>query len=166
MRKKSHPLATILVGLLLIQTASRAEVICEKVRPLKPVRCVRGKLIDPTGGPVSGATVKVVKDGRDLAIVNTSGDGTFVFGELKSGSYELNAQADGLVPFRSPILVANPAKQCKRGLFIMLVLSYPDNCGSYVVGMRRIGLPKTQTEPPPNIQTDRLPSPSGLLLSY
>jgi hypothetical protein len=142
MKKKCHPIATILAGLLLIQTASGAEVICEKERPLKPVRCVCGKLIDPAGGPVSGATVRVVKDGKDLAIVNTSGDGTFIFGELKYGRYELNAQADGLRQFRSSIVVANPAKQCERGLLIMLEVGYPDNCGSYVVGMRRIGTPK------------------------
>jgi hypothetical protein len=134
MKKRRHPYATILVGLLLLQTASRAEVICGKVRPLKPVRCVSGKLIDPAGGPVSGATVTVIKDGIDLATKETD--------ELKSGSYELSAHILGLLPFRSPILVANPAKKCKRGLFIVLALAYPDNCGSYVVGMRRIGLPK------------------------
>lgn len=141
MRKKGHPIATTLVGLLLIQTASRAEVICEKVRPLKPVRCVCGELIDQSGGPVSGATVKVVKGGTGLASVKTAADGKFMFGELKSGSYELSAQLDGFLPFRAPIVVASPAKQCKRGLLIMLVLPYPDNCGSYVVGMRRSGLP-------------------------
>jgi hypothetical protein len=141
-KKKHHPLATILVGLLLIQTASRAEVICGKVRPIKPVRCVCGKLIDPTGGPVSGATVTVIKDGIELATKETDDRGNFIFDELKSGSYELSAHLVGLLPFRSPIVVANAAKKCKRGLLIVLVLSYPDNCGSYVVGMRRIGLPK------------------------
>jgi hypothetical protein len=142
MKKKRHPLATTLVGLLLIHTPSRAEVICGKVRPLKPVRCVCGKLIDPTGGPVSGAKVTVIKDGIDLATKETDDHGNFIFDELKSGRYELSAHLPGLLPFRSPIVVAIPAKECKRGLVIMLVLSYPDNCGSYVVGMRRIGLQK------------------------
>ncbi len=117
-------------------------MICAKVRPLKPVRCVCGKLIDPTGGPVSGVTVTVIKDGIDLATKETDDHGNFIFDELKSGSYELSAHQLGFLPFRSPIVVANPAKRCKRGLFIMLVLSYPDNCGSYVYGMGRIGLPK------------------------
>ena len=128
--------------LFLVQT-SRAEVICGKVRALKPVRCVCGKLIDPTGGPLSGATLKVIKDGIDLATVETDGTGNFIFGELKSGTYELSARRDHLLPFRSKIVLANPAKQCKRGLVIMLVLPYPDNCGSYVVGMRKMDLPKT-----------------------
>jgi hypothetical protein len=130
MKKKRHLYATVLVGFLLIQTASRAEVICAKVRPLKPVRCVCGKLIDPTGGPVSGATVTVIKDGIDRATKETDDHGNFVFDELKSGSYELSAQQPGLLPFRSPIVVSNPAKECKRGLIIVLVLAYPDNCGS------------------------------------
>ena len=134
MKKKRHLLATIAAGLLLLPVGtSRAEVICGKARPLKPVRCVCGKLIDLSGEPVSGATVKVVKDGTDLATVKTAGDGEFIFGELKSGSYELNAHVEGLIPFRSPIVVANPAKKCRRGLVIVLVLLYPDNCGSYVM---------------------------------
>jgi hypothetical protein len=128
--------------ILTVALPARAQVICDKVRPLKPVRCVCGKLTDPTGGPVVGAAVKVVKDGKEVAATTTDEDGSFVFGELKSGSYELNAHLDGLVPFRSPIVVANPAKHCRRGLLIMLVTSYPDNCGSFVAGRKRIRLPK------------------------
>ena len=77
--------------------------------------------------------MKVVKDGTDLAAAKTTGDGTFIFGELKSGSYELNVQAGGVEPFRSPIVVTNPAKKCRRGLVIVLEFFYPDNCGSYVM---------------------------------
>jgi hypothetical protein len=143
MKNKQRLLATMLAGLLLIQTDSRAEVICEKVRPLKPVRCICGELIGPDGGPISGAMVKVVKDGTDIAIVKTGADGKFMLGELKSGNYELDADFDGLLPFRSPVVLANPEKRCNRGLFIALVLSYPDNCGSRVIGMKRMGLPKT-----------------------
>jgi hypothetical protein len=52
MKNQRYSLAAMLVALLLIliQTASRAEVICEKVRPLKPVRCICGELIAPDGG--------------------------------------------------------------------------------------------------------------------
>ncbi len=143
MKNKRHLLAAILVGLILIQTDSRAEVVCEKERPLKPVRCVCGQLIDPVGGPVSGVTVKVTKGGTDVATKETDSHGNFIFDEMKPGSYELSAHLDGFRQFRSPIVVANPAKQCKRGLLIMLALPYPDNCGSYVVGMKRIGFPRT-----------------------
>jgi hypothetical protein len=133
MRRKCHLSSSIVAGLLLSLVTSKAEVICGKVRPLKQVRCVCGRLIDPSGGPVSGATVKVAKDGIDLATAKTAADGTFSFGELKSGGYELIARTDGFVPFRSPIVVKNPAKKCGRGLVIVLVLFYPDNCGSYVM---------------------------------
>ncbi len=118
-------------------------MVCEKVRPLKPVRCVCGELIGPDGGPISGATVKVVKDRTDIATAKTGADGKFLLSdELKSGNYELVAVSDGLLPFRSPIVLANPEKQCKRGLLIALALPYPDNCGSRVIGMRRMGLQK------------------------
>lgn len=127
--------------LFVIQTTSRGEVICDKVRPDKPVRCVCGKLTDPTGGTVSDATVTVIKDGINVATVKTGADGNFTFGELKSGSYGLSARAEYLVPFQSPIVVVNPTKQCKRGLLIMLVTSYPDNCGSRVV--KRIAMPRS-----------------------
>lgn len=85
---------------------------------------------------------KVIKDGVDIATVETDGTGNFVFGELKPGTYELSAHVDGLLPFRSKVLVDNPTKQCKRGLIIQLVPSYPDNCGSFVVGLKRLNLPK------------------------
>lgn len=128
--------------ILTVASLARAEVICDKVRPLKPVRCVCGKLTDSTGGPVSGATVKVVEDEVDVAIMKTDNDGSFIFGDLKSGNYELDARLDGFEPFRSPIVVANPTKQCRRGLLIQLELRYPDNCGSFVAGMMRMRLPK------------------------
>jgi Carboxypeptidase regulatory-like domain len=138
----SVSVAMILAGLLLVPTASRSEVVCEKVRPLKPVRCICGKLIDLADDPVSGVTVTVIKDGRNLATKETDADGNFIFDGMRPGRYELGARPDGFLPFRFPIVVANPEKQCKRGLLIKLELSYPDNCGSRVVGMRRIGPPK------------------------
>lgn len=122
----------IVAGLLHLAGTSRAEVICGKVRAFKPARCVCGKVIDPSGGPVSGVTVKVAKDGN-LAAVRTADDGTFILDQLKPGGYELSASLGGLVPFRSRIVVANPAKRGRRGLVIMLVSSYPDNCGNCVM---------------------------------
>jgi hypothetical protein len=134
MKQKRRLFATIIAGILLLLAGTcRAEVICGKVPPLKPVRCVCGKLIDQSGGPVSGATVKIIKDKADLATVKTGVDGKFFFGELKAGSYELEANFDGFKTFRSPIVLVGPAKKCKRGLIIVLVLYYPDNCGSYVM---------------------------------
>ena len=132
-------IVTAVAGLLiLLAGTSKAEVICGKERPLKPVRCIRGKVIGPAGGPVSNVLVKVIQNGTDLATVKTAGDGHYLFGELKPGSYELAAQVDGLLPFRSRIVLANPAKKCRRELVIVLVTAYPDNCGSYVMKPKRL----------------------------
>jgi len=134
MKTKRAFFAATVAGLFLLPVGtSTAEVICGKARPIKPLHCVCGKLIDQTGEPLAGTSVKVVKDGTDLATIETGSDGAFIFGELKPGSYELTANFDGLKPFRSPIVVANPTRKCKRGLTIVLVLTYPDNCGSYVM---------------------------------
>ncbi|SPE40148.1 exported hypothetical protein [Candidatus Sulfopaludibacter sp. SbA3] len=134
MKTKRAFFAATVAGLFLLPVGtSTAEVICGKSRPIKPVHSVCGKLIDPAGGPLAGTRVKVSKDGTDLATIQTGSDGVFIFGELKPGSYELTASFDGLKPFRSSIVVTNPAKKCKRGLTIVLALTYPDNCGSYVM---------------------------------
>lgn len=93
-----------------------------------------GKIIDQSGAPVSDATVTVMKDGKILETVKTAGDGKFIFVGLKSGSYELSAKADRIFKaFQSPIVVARPAKKCRHGLVIVLVVGGLENCGSYVM---------------------------------
>jgi len=123
----------ITAGILVLSGTSWAEVICGKEHPLKPVRCVCGKLVDQSGGPVSGALVTLNQNGTPFARVNTDADGKFLFRELKPGRYELAAGFDGFRPFQSPIVVTKPVNQCRRELVIMMVLPYPDNCGSYVM---------------------------------
>jgi Carboxypeptidase regulatory-like domain len=76
--------------------------------------------------------VSVVQNGKDVATLKTAVDGKFQFPELKSGRYELAAHFDGFRSFRAPITVKNASKQCRREVVIVLVLGYPDNCGSYV----------------------------------
>ncbi|HEX5430819.1 MAG TPA: carboxypeptidase-like regulatory domain-containing protein [Bryobacteraceae bacterium] len=134
--KKKCNLTAMLVAEFLLLTAGplSAEVICKAEPPLKPVRCVCGKLVDQSGVPVSGATVKVIQNGKVLEIVKTGGDGKFNFAGLKSGSYELNAQADKIFrEFRSQIVVSRPSRKCKHRLVIVLVLGGLENCGSYVM---------------------------------
>jgi hypothetical protein len=134
MKRKRNLYALITAGFLFLRIETLwAQVSCNKEPPLKPVRCVCGELIDQSGAPVSAATVKVIKDGKDIQTMRTAADGKFVFAGLKSGSYELNARADGLTIFRSPIVVENPTKKCTHRLVIVLVTGYPDNCGSYVM---------------------------------
>jgi hypothetical protein len=123
----------ISITLLILPAPSWAEVICGKVRPLKPVRCVCGKLLDQSGGPVSGALITLNQNGAPFTTASTDADGKFLFRELKPGSYELAAGLDGFLPFRSRIVVTKPVNTCRRELVIMMVLPYPDNCGSYVI---------------------------------
>jgi hypothetical protein len=132
MRTRRGSIVAILSGLLvLLPETSRAEVICGKERPLKPVHCVCGKLIDQTGGPVSGALVRLNREGVEFATVSTDAEGKFLFRDLRSDKYELAAHFDGFEQFRSPIVLTKPAKKCRQEIIVM-VLPYPDNCGSYV----------------------------------
>lgn len=117
MTKKRHLFAIITVGFLFPIGASNAEVLCDQERPLKPVKCVCGKLIDQSGAPVSGA--KIQPETAPSPLVNCS--------------YELRAHAESFEPFQSPSVVANPKKKCRHKLVILLMLPYPDNCGSYVM---------------------------------
>jgi Carboxypeptidase regulatory-like domain len=134
MRTRLGLIVAILAGLLvLLPETSQAEVICGKERPLKPIRCVCGKLIDQTGRPFPGVLVRVIRDGAEVATGRTDADGKFLFRGLKSGKFELTADFAGFEPFRSPIVLTKPAKKCRHELVIMMVLTYPDNCGSYVV---------------------------------
>lgn len=133
---KTHkPLLLAMVPLLLLLQTEvlRAEVVCREVRPLKPVHCLSGKLIDPSGAPISGALLKVNQGGAEIAAVTSGTDGNFLFPGLKAGHYDLAADFDGLRPFRSAIVVKKPSKHCGHHLVIVLELSYPDNCGSYVM---------------------------------
>ena len=130
MRNKDNLVATIVVGLLVGAGFLPAEVICEPKRPLKPVRCVCGEMTDQTGGPAADITVKITRDLEVIATTKTSRDGKFTFGELPAGKYELSAE--GFEPIRTPIVVVRPTNKCSHGMRIVLVLSYPDNCGSYV----------------------------------
>ncbi|MBZ5677847.1 MAG: carboxypeptidase-like regulatory domain-containing protein [Acidobacteriia bacterium] len=125
-------LAAMLAGILLPAHQLSAEVICGKKLRLKPLRCVCGRLTDTTGGPVPGVVVRVLKNGAEVASVQSDQDGNFVFDELKPGNYELNAQPDGYLVFRTQIVVAKPEKRCRRRLAILLEVR-GENCGSLVM---------------------------------
>ncbi len=134
MRTRREVIKTILTGILvLLSGSSRAEVICGKEHPLQPVRCACGKLIDQSGAAVSGAVVLLNRNGAEFATVRTEADGKFLFHDVKAGKYELTVHFDGFRPFQSPIAVKTPVNKCERELVIVMVLPYPDNCGSYVM---------------------------------
>lgn len=121
--------AAMAAGLLLAAGALRAEVTCEAPR-LKPLRCVCGTIIDQVGEVVPRADVTILRDGTEIATVETGIDGKFKFGELKAGNYDLQAQATGFRLFSFPIVVENPDKKCKRPLEIILLASGLEICTS------------------------------------
>jgi len=133
MKRKRLLLAAILAGILLPAHQLRAEVTCPRQLRLKPVRCVCGRLTDPTGGPVSGVVVRVLKSGAEVANVESDGDGNFIFDGLEPGNYELFTQSDPYRIFRTPIVVAKPEKKCRRRLAIFLDVGGLESCGSRVM---------------------------------
>ncbi len=134
MRTRRELIVAIFAGLLvLVPETLRAEVICGKQRPLKPVHCICGKLIDQSGSPILGAVVRLNRDGAEAATGTADAAGKFLFREPKSGKYELAVDFDGFEPFRSPIVLKKPAKKCQHGFVIIMMMPYPDNCGSYAV---------------------------------
>jgi protocatechuate 3,4-dioxygenase beta subunit len=124
MEKLRLVLAMFIAGTLLsLAGRSRAETICYKVRPVT-VRCVRGTVLDQTGGPFSHATVGILKDGTVLASVQTDEDGRFSFEDIKAGSYDMRAEYPGFIVDEYPIVVKKPASNCKRSL--VMVIYVPD----------------------------------------
>jgi Carboxypeptidase regulatory-like domain len=134
MRTRRALIETILAGLLVLLPGTLvAEVICSEERPLKPVRCVCGTLIDESGEPISGALVRLNQSGVEFATISTDAEGKFWIRGLKSGRYELTAHSDGFRSFQSQIVVMKPVNKCQHELVIVMVLPFPDNCGSYVM---------------------------------
>jgi len=112
---------------LLAAGALSAEVTCEELR-LKPLRCVGGTVIDEAGEVVSRADVTILKDGKDIATVETGVDGKFEFEDLKAAGYDLRVRAVGFRLFQVPIVAQSHAKKCKRALEIVLVRGVGEKC--------------------------------------
>jgi hypothetical protein len=57
---------------------------------------LQGNVIDPSGGSVAGAMVRVTDDdGNEVAQTETDGDGTYSFSKLLPGSYKVEFSKDG-----------------------------------------------------------------------
>src|ERR1700689_4847617 len=67
---------------------------------------VWGKVIDPDGGAVAGAHIRVL-DAVGTVVRETSSDqnGSFDFGELKPGDYTLTAEASAFAPISAAVSV-------------------------------------------------------------
>lgn len=56
---------------------------------------VAGTVVDPLNAPIPGASVTLLLDGRAVADTRSGGDGTFLFGALREGRYQVQAGAAG-----------------------------------------------------------------------
>jgi iron complex outermembrane receptor protein len=69
-----------------------------------------GRVVDPQGSAVVGADVFVISAGAPARGTRSSGDGSFTFGSLPAGTYELLVVAPGFADDTQPVTVgATPA---------------------------------------------------------
>ena len=81
--------------------------------------------------------IAVLSRETEIATVQTASDGTFEFGEIKTGKYELRVRADNFLEPRFPILLGKPAKKCKRALAIMVTIGGIESCRNNVALVKR-----------------------------
>jgi len=115
---------TWVAGIVLVVSAealAQSQVACEAPR-VKPLPHVCGIVIDQSGAPVAHATVSILIGGTKLFALDTGGDGKFSFDELKAGSYDVQAQAEGFHTFRFPIVVVKVGEKCRQALEVELTV--------------------------------------------
>lgn len=119
-------LVILAIGFLLL---APTRVFCTSVtcnqKRVKPLRHICGIVIDESGAPVPQARVTILKDGTELATLQTGTDGQFSFEGLKQGNYEFQAQKEGFHGFRIPVVLVKPRDQCKRALEVVLSVANP-----------------------------------------
>jgi hypothetical protein len=122
MKMTRSSLTRLTVGFLLLLPASASYATTCIEQPVKPIRQVRGIVIDSTGEPIPNAKVTVLKAGTELVVVKTSADGKFSFERLEAGDYEIRIQADGFIVAGSSVLLVKPTTKRKSGLQIVLAM--------------------------------------------
>jgi hypothetical protein len=120
--------ATAVVGVFLLSVRTAGATRSCQELPLKPVHCVRGAVIDPSGAPVANATVKIFKHGTELAALQTREDGKFSYDRSSAGNYDIQVQAAGFEDLRFSVVVGKPNSRCKRALEVRLSVGGLENC--------------------------------------
>jgi len=91
-----------------------------RIAPIKPIHCIRGIVIDPSGLPISNAKVAILKAGTEFVSILTHADGKFSFDRLETGSYEIQVEANGFKTARSSVAVVAPRSKSKWALQVVL----------------------------------------------
>jgi hypothetical protein len=119
--KMGKPLAAIVVGFLLFFPSDISSATeCIALPPLKAIHRVCGFVSDPSGAPVADAKLTILKDGNEVATMQSGADGRFAFEELKAGKYEMRVDAKGFVTAVSSIVLVKPGAACKKELSVLL----------------------------------------------
>jgi hypothetical protein len=115
------PLLAIIVGFLLFFPSEVTYATeCIALPPLKPIHHVCGFVSDPSGQHVADAKVTILKEGKEVASMQSDADGRFAFKELKEGKYDIRVDAKGFSSALSSIVLVKPGAACKRELGVSL----------------------------------------------
>ncbi len=102
--------------------------------PIKPIQCVRGGVIDHSGGRISNARVTILRGKTEIVSVRTDADGRFSFERLEPGDYEIQVEANSFNTLRSLLVVVGSTSKCKREL--QVVLGFGMECDTYLAVIR------------------------------
>jgi uncharacterized membrane protein len=111
----------VLGGLLLSLPGGAYATDCIAL-PIKPIRHVCGVVVNQIGERIPNAKVAVLKDGKELATVQTGADGKFSCERLDADRYDVRVEADGYITAQDSVVIVRPATKCNRGLLVSLSL--------------------------------------------
>lgn len=103
MDRRYHRLALLIIAVLV-------NVLIPSVLAQQPHKAsIHGTVVDSTGKPVSGASVRLEQQGSPDIVSVTTAEGSFVFQDLRGGTYLLKAEKDGLSSHVATILASSQA---------------------------------------------------------
>jgi carboxypeptidase family protein len=130
--------ALIVAGIslqLLSGTAHAGECV---IVPIKPIRCVCGVVIDPSGGRISNAKVTLLKGETELVSKRTGTDGKFSFEPMQAGKYQIQVEATGFRTAKSSFVIVKPARKCKQALQVKLGFGFECDTGIALIREKTI----------------------------
>jgi hypothetical protein len=110
-------ISAVLVAAVFLPSDSGADVCVYK--PPK-VQRVCGVMVDPSGIPLSGATVTVLQNGLAVGTVITDESGEFDFDVKQPGKCELDATLAGFQHARYQLTLSKPTSTCKDALQVRM----------------------------------------------
>lgn len=121
----------LLVFTLLIQPLSANICVNEE---LKPLRRLRGVVVDYQGEPIANATISVTRSGAEVKATKTDSRGEFSFDGLGAGQYELKAEAKNFVKFDFPFRIAKPSAKSNQKIQLQLAVGGEDCSDIRLIG--------------------------------